>query len=569
MAAGGISMESLGLQEVSGIGGGGEACVVLTSDPKPRLRWTPDLHDRFVDAVAQLGGPDKATPKTILRTMGVKGLTLYHLKSHLQKYRLGRQTCKEPNENSKDGLAASSEAEEQDNVSPSSPPSKPVPQESNDGRQVTEALRMQMEVQRRLHEQLEVQRHLQIQMEAQGKYLQSMLEKAFKVMNDHTLASAGLEAIREQRSDMAIKASNECNGCGIPESLKMPSFDDLNGSNVNRNVCNMPIRIGDCSMDSCLTSIGSPIFPLACSVKKRSRPVFSNGELMPTEGNMHGCEVPFPPCLPICMVPNTIILFLLSILITPEKMEEFPSSSGKSDPCPPLRSLTKKVGKMFCLVNSTYKYKQLDAKVERKMIEARQRASRDKNFRSMTGMILKFPRFKYQLHNIGVVFQQHDENCDGIIDRHQLGKCLQKLQINLPEHDIDDLFHSCDTRRIGGINFNEFAALLCLSYLLTKPSNSDDTTSPTGFAELEGTFDTMIEAFMYMDKNNDGKINKKDMINALDHTPWERSPAHITRTRFKEMDKDKNGTVTFREFLFALTCWLGLDIDEEIPVYSP
>lgn len=36
----------------------GDPCLVLSTDPKPRLRWTVELHDRFVDAVAQLGGPD-------------------------------------------------------------------------------------------------------------------------------------------------------------------------------------------------------------------------------------------------------------------------------------------------------------------------------------------------------------------------------------------------------------------------------------------------------------------------------------------------------------------------------
>ncbi|XP_024014028.1 putative Myb family transcription factor At1g14600 [Eutrema salsugineum] len=53
----------------------------------PRLRWTTDLHRYFLHAVEQLGGEKRATPKKILKSMGVKTLTLSHVKSHLQVYR--------------------------------------------------------------------------------------------------------------------------------------------------------------------------------------------------------------------------------------------------------------------------------------------------------------------------------------------------------------------------------------------------------------------------------------------------------------------------------------------------
>ncbi|CAK9176059.1 unnamed protein product [Ilex paraguariensis] len=49
----------------------------------PRLKWTHDLHQCFVHAVEQLG----ATPKLLLQLMDVKGLTISHVKSHLQMYR--------------------------------------------------------------------------------------------------------------------------------------------------------------------------------------------------------------------------------------------------------------------------------------------------------------------------------------------------------------------------------------------------------------------------------------------------------------------------------------------------
>jgi hypothetical protein len=36
----------------------GDSGLVLSTDAKPRLKWTPELHQRFVDAVNQLGGAE-------------------------------------------------------------------------------------------------------------------------------------------------------------------------------------------------------------------------------------------------------------------------------------------------------------------------------------------------------------------------------------------------------------------------------------------------------------------------------------------------------------------------------
>uniref|UniRef100_A0A453SY61 HTH myb-type domain-containing protein n=1 Tax=Aegilops tauschii subsp. strangulata TaxID=200361 RepID=A0A453SY61_AEGTS len=54
---------------------------------EPRMRWTEELHRQFIEAVDCLGGQDEATPKRILQLMGAKGVSISHVKSHLQMYR--------------------------------------------------------------------------------------------------------------------------------------------------------------------------------------------------------------------------------------------------------------------------------------------------------------------------------------------------------------------------------------------------------------------------------------------------------------------------------------------------
>ncbi|KAL0672333.1 hypothetical protein Bca4012_000313 [Brassica carinata] len=95
---------------------------------KTRIRWTQDLHDKFLECVNRLGGAD---------ILGVI----------FQKYRIAKYI--------------------------------PDPREGS-GVQIKEALQLQLDVQRHLHEQLEIQRNLQVRIEEQGKQLKLMIEQQQK-----------------------------------------------------------------------------------------------------------------------------------------------------------------------------------------------------------------------------------------------------------------------------------------------------------------------------------------------------------------------------------------------------
>lgn len=229
-----------------------------------------------------------------------------------------------------------------------------------------------------------------------------------------------------------------------------------------------------------------------------------------------------------------------------------------------LESLSNKIGSLLCFWNAPKKYRRLDAKLEKKMVELKRSSSGPSKFRSMNSIILKFPQFKEGLKEIKDVFEQFDEDSNGTIDREELKKCINKLHFHVKEEEIDDLFDSCDVDEKEGIQFNEFIVLLCLLYLLVDSSSSSNNTSRVVSPELEATFNTIVEAFLFLDKTGDGKLHKKDVIKALnEECPSEKSPSHVIRTRFKEMDWDRSGKVRFRQFLFAFLDWVGVDTDDE------
>ncbi|XWS43223.1 hypothetical protein CRYUN_Cryun16bG0084200 [Craigia yunnanensis] len=143
---------------------------------KTRIRWTQDLHDKFVECVKRLGGSDKATPKAILKLMDTEGLTIFHVKSHLQKYRIAKY------------MPDSAEGKSEKRTSTSDVTQIDV----KTGLNLTETLQLQLDVQRRLHEQLEIQRNLQLRIEEQGRQLKMMIDQQQKT-NESLLKKQDLD----------------------------------------------------------------------------------------------------------------------------------------------------------------------------------------------------------------------------------------------------------------------------------------------------------------------------------------------------------------------------------------
>ncbi|PUZ64026.1 hypothetical protein GQ55_3G111200 [Panicum hallii var. hallii] len=205
--------------------------------------------------------------------------------------------------------------------------------------------------------------------------------------------------------------------------------------------------------------------------------------------------------------------------------------------------------------------KDLDDKVAAAL---RERArSRQRTFRTVNSITMRLPRFKDGLRDIKDVFDQYDEDSNGTIDNDELRSCLGKLQVQMSDKEADDVHRYCDVDRRGGIQFQEFVVLLCLMYLLFGP---DVTRRVSEFesAKLNYVFDELIDAFLFFDKDGDGKMKRKDVTRRMNEASHqERTPSHTTAQLFKEMDLNRNGKVNLKEFLYSIIRWAGHETEDD------
>ncbi|CAM6103084.1 unnamed protein product [Calypogeia fissa] len=186
------------------------------------------------------------------------------------------------------------------------------------------------------------------------------------------------------------------------------------------------------------------------------------------------------------------------------------------------------------------------SKITKRMVEAMaERAKRGQStIKTFDSIILKFPKIDEAFEAVKTVFKKFDVDRSGTIDLGELRTCFEELQVNFTEEEVREYYEESDLDGSQGIDFKEFIILLALVYLLGEPiegSSHKAQHSKIGLPQLEATFDTIVQAFVFFDANGDGYISKEEIIQPINQISPSRSADRLGVERFEEMDWDHNG----------------------------
>ncbi|KAH7432014.1 hypothetical protein KP509_07G004700 [Ceratopteris richardii] len=202
--------------------------------------------------------------------------------------------------------------------------------------------------------------------------------------------------------------------------------------------------------------------------------------------------------------------------------------------------------------------------IEARMVAAmRERwAAGKSSIKAFNSIIMKFPKIDATFEKVRGTFRKFDKDNSGTIDLEELKECFRQLKVSFTDDEVKAFHQESDMDSSKGVDFKEFIVVLALVYLLGR-ANAGPSKSRIGLPELEATFDTIVDAYLFFDKDGDGYVSKAEIIAATSEFSGKRSNDQIGVKRFEEMDWDKDGTITFKEFLFAFTNWVGVKDDDE------
>jgi len=150
---------------------------------------------------------------------------------------------------------------------------------------------------------------------------------------------------------------------------------------------------------------------------------------------------------------------------------------------------------------------------------------------------------------------------------------MKKLGVTLSDQELDEIFFESDLRRDKSLDFNEFVVSLAIGFILEEiPPVSPDlnelsqtTEQKKSFSQsdklaLDKAFNVIIDSYLMIDKDASGTISFQELKTSLS---GDGASQFFSEERWKELDWDNDGVITFQEYLLAFEGWIGIEFNED------
>ena len=232
------------------------------------------------------------------------------------------------------------------------------------------------------------------------------------------------------------------------------------------------------------------------------------------------------------------------------------------------------------VVESEEKEYQSSSAVDKRIITVLQAKKKEHDaagstIKSFDKFIMKFGMIENSFLALRETYNKYkDAEVDGL-KRGDLLAAMKELGAGeISESELEDIFFESDMRRDQSLDFNEFVVSLALGYLLGVVPNITNRAScdvkpvenemKNDNLNLAKAFNVVVDAYIFFDKDASGTIRWDELTmiwegkNAAD-----KNSKFLNQERWKELDWDQNGTITFQEFLLAFQSWIGVEAEED------
>jgi len=222
--------------------------------------------------------------------------------------------------------------------------------------------------------------------------------------------------------------------------------------------------------------------------------------------------------------------------------------------------------------------------------------SKSEQVSSFNQVLLRSGRITKALDAVREVFKQFDADNSGSIDHEELGAALDVLGNKMSKEELEKVFHEADLYDNNKLSEKEFIVCLLLGYILDDLKLSattelqDDPTSGDGgdeggarasgeirrastdtfyghAKELQWAFNNITGCYLLFDVDASGDLSRDEVMKQLQAKTGVFADAAaaqmLSEDRWKELDWDGDGEITFREFIWAFQTWISTDDEQQ------